>query len=335
MCLDCLASPGLTRRAFVRGFAVSAATAAAIPAAHAAACFDAAALAGTAAERLRRRATAADAVTLPTPAAPASAITGVNAGVIRRVEPRSSEKPVALTFDLCQTRGGIAGYDGAIVDYLRAERVPATFFAGGLWLATHRERAVELAADPLFRLGNHSWSHHDLHSAAAATIAKEILLTESALASIRAAAAERCGLRVAHAPRLFRFPYGSCAPAAAAAANAVGSVVIQWDTVSGDPDGTPAATITRSVLGKARPGSIIVMHANGRGTHTAAALASIVPKLRSEGYRFVTVDALLAAGTPTAAKDCFIEREGDTARYDRPVAVRAPTLFRKLAVKRG
>ena len=31
------------------------------------------------------------------------------------------DKVIALTFDLCQTHTPIAGYDGAIVDYLRAE----------------------------------------------------------------------------------------------------------------------------------------------------------------------------------------------------------------------
>ena len=36
-----------------------------------------------------------------------------------------------------------------------------------------------------------------------------------------------------------------------------------------------------------RPGSIVVMHANGRGTHTAETLARLVPTLRDAGYRFV------------------------------------------------
>ena len=43
-------------------------------------------------------------------------------------------KLVALTFDLCETDGSIAGYDGRIVDLLRAEDVKATFFAGGKWM---------------------------------------------------------------------------------------------------------------------------------------------------------------------------------------------------------
>ena len=47
---------------------------------------------------------------------------------------------IALTFDLCETDGSVAGYDGRIVDLLRAEGVKATFFAGGKWMETHPER---------------------------------------------------------------------------------------------------------------------------------------------------------------------------------------------------
>ena len=150
------------------------------------------------------------------------------------------------------------------------------------------------------------------------------MLTESRDAAMRACT----GGTVNTAMRLFRFPYGSCSPVAIAAANAAGSVVIQWDVVSGDPDGTLATTIERNILSAVRPGSIVVMHANGRGTHTAEALRTIVPKLRSEVYRFVTVPDLLAVGKPVIASECYINHPGDTLRYDviaspkRPLAQR-------------
>jgi peptidoglycan/xylan/chitin deacetylase (PgdA/CDA1 family) len=257
---------------------------------------------------------------MPAPAAALPPVAPHLAGVIRRVELPDGAKLVALTFDLCQTRSPIAGYDGALVDYLRRADVPATFFPAGRWLLTHRERAVQLAADPRFVLANHSFDHPDLHFASADKVRSEVLLTEAALAEIRAEAARACAPAAFPAPplRLFRFPYGSCAPAGIAAVNAIGSVIIQWDTVSGDPDGTSSAAILRNVMGSIRPGSISVMHANGRGTHTAEALAVLVPKLRAAGYRLVTVPELLAAGKPSAATACYITRPGDTARYDTP-----------------
>jgi peptidoglycan/xylan/chitin deacetylase (PgdA/CDA1 family) len=286
-------------------------------------------LAAVPGEELRRRPTAADAFALPQPAVAGPPVTGERAGIVRRVRLAEERKEVALTFDLCQTRSPVAGYDGAVVDFLRSQSVPATFFAAGRWLETHRSRAEQLVSDPLFLVGNHSFSHPDLHSAAAERIRSEVLLTEAALAETRARAARACRGTTASAPlRLFRFPFGSCAPAGAATVNAIGSVVIQWDVVSGDPDGTSAKTIVRNVLPNVRPGSIVVMHANGRGTHTAEALAVIVPKLRAAGFRFVTVADLLAAGTPEPATSCYISRPGDTERYDKPVA-HTPTVTTK------
>jgi peptidoglycan/xylan/chitin deacetylase (PgdA/CDA1 family) len=294
------------------------------------ACWTPAELAGTSNERLGRHATAADAFATPAPAAPGPAVTGALAGVIRRVDLPAGERLVALTFDLCQTLSPIAGYDGAIVDYLRAADVPATFFPSGRWLMTHTTRAMQLAADPLFELGNHSWSHPDLHSAGADHVANEILLTETALGDIRIAARATCPAEAlsVNPLRIFRFPYGSCSETSLAAANTAGEVVIQWDVVSGDPDGTPARAIIRNVMAHVRPGSIVVMHANGRGTHTAEALRTLVPQLRAEGYRFATVSALLAAGRPEAAKACYIDHPGDTVVYDtrtpRHLATSAP-----------
>jgi peptidoglycan/xylan/chitin deacetylase (PgdA/CDA1 family) len=328
MC-DCH-SFGLSRRRLLGGLAAGLGAAVLAGAARAAPlrCFDAATLAGRPDERLERHATAADVFVMPTAAEPGAPIAGAMAGIVRRVNLPAGDKAIALTFDLCQTRSPIAGYDGAIVDFLRANQVPATFFPAGRWLETHGARAQQLAADPLFVLGNHSFDHPDLHAAAAERIVNEVLMTETSLADTRRAAANACGTPVAMPMRLFRFPYGSCADTGAATVNAIGSVVIQWDVVSGDPDGTSAATITANLLREIKPGSIVVMHANGRGTHTAEALARLVPKLRGEGYRFVTVPELLASGTPQAASECFIERPGDTLRYDDRLAHHAPAELR-------
>jgi peptidoglycan/xylan/chitin deacetylase (PgdA/CDA1 family) len=323
-------SAGMSRRRLLGGLAAGLGAAAFAGAARAApfGCFDAAALAARPGEWAEHHATAADAFVMPAAARPGAPVTGAMAGIVRRVNLPAGDKAIALTFDLCQTRSPIAGYDGAIVDLLRANKVPATFFPAGRWLETHGARAQQLAADPLFVLGNHSFDHPDLHAAAAERIVNEVLMTETSLAETRQAAANACGTPLATPMRLFRFPFGSCADGSAVAVNGVGSVVIQWDVVSGDPDGTSAATITSNVLRGIKPGSIVVMHANGRGIHTAEALARLVPKLRSEGFRFVTVPELLASGTAQAASACFIERPGDTLRYDDRLAHHAPTELR-------
>ena len=83
-------------------------------------------------------------------------------GAIRRVALPPGQKLIALTFDLCEQPGEIAGYDGEIVDYLRAQGVKATFFAGGKWMRSHADRAAQLMSDPLFEVGNHSEAHRNL-----------------------------------------------------------------------------------------------------------------------------------------------------------------------------
>ena len=336
MCTSCRIN--LSRRAVLGGMVAAAGLAVAgrfAPAsAGAAECWTPADLAGTPAEKLERRPTAADAFAMPEPASAGPAVAGGLAGVIRRVNLPAGDKTIALTFDLCQTRSPIAGYDAAIVDYLRANLIPATFFLSGRWLETHGTRAAQLVADPQFAVGNHSFDHPDLHNATMGKVESEILLTETSLDRTRAAASEVCGRKIA-APevRLFRFPYGSCGGSGIAEANGVGSVVIQWDTVSGDPDGTSAAEIERNVMREVKAGSIVVMHANGRGTHTAEALATLVPRLRAEGFRFATVPELLLAGVPEPAASCYIEKPGDTLRYDDGIAghTKTPTLAGKAA----
>jgi peptidoglycan/xylan/chitin deacetylase (PgdA/CDA1 family) len=78
-------------------------------------------------------------------------------GVIRRVVLPPSDKRIALTFDLCEQPHEIAGYQGDVVDYLRSQNIPTTFFAGGKLLLTHRRRATQLMADQRFQIANHSW----------------------------------------------------------------------------------------------------------------------------------------------------------------------------------
>src|SRR6478735_734232 len=247
-------------------------------------------------------------------------------GSIRSVQLPPGVKEIALTFDLCEETGYIAGYDGRIVDLLRTQGVKATFFAGGKWLETHPERAEQLIADPLFEVGSHGLRHLDLSNVNDATLGEEITLTEAAYARAKAALTTRqCLIGAAPAQptermTLLRFPYGRCNDKALAAAANAGFVSVQWDLVTGDPDPRVSAkTIANTILTKAHPGAIIVAHANGRGHNTAEALALALPKLKEQGYSFVTVSELLQAGKPVIATRCYHNNPGDMTRIARSV----------------
>lgn len=258
-------------------------------------------------------------------------------GSIRSVELPPGEKLIALTFDLCETNGVIAGYDGRIVDILRAEGVKATFFISGKWMETHAERTAQLLADPNFELGAHGFRHFNMARLSGKTLHDEIALTQAAYARARKSLlARQCAVSGA-APEpilperlsLLRFPFGTCSAASLQEAADRGQLAIQWDVVTSDPDPRRSAkAIAATILAKVHPGAIVVAHANGRGKNTAAALALALPKLKAEGYGFVTVSELLAAGKPVIASTCYLERPRAKARLARSHRRKNDNVFR-------
>ena len=191
---------------------------------------------------------------------------------------------VALSFDACPTSHR-PGFSPDIVDTLRRAQAPATFFVSGRWAEAHPDALRQLAAVPFFEVALHGHRHRSLRGAGREAVGAEIEDGRRAL--------ERLGV----APRsLFRPPFGDRPPELAAAAARSGVVPVLWDVVSGDPDpALPPATLARNVLRQARGGSIIVMHANGRGIASAAALPELIVALRARGLRLVSVGELVQA----------------------------------------
>ena len=194
------------------------------------------------------------------------------------------DKPyVALTFDLCQKPELPARFDQGIIDVLNEYEVPATFFMGGDWMRTHVDETLMLASNPNFELGNHSWSHPDLPSLSAEVISSEIVQTQNLLYKL-----------TGRQSRLFRLPAGKYNHLTLGVIAWHGLYTIQWDVETGDPDPTIDAERMNWVVSKrVQNGSIIVMHANGRGWHTAEALPQMIEYLREQGYTLVTISQLL------------------------------------------
>ena len=250
--------------------------------------------------------------------------------VIRRVKLPADKKLVAFTFDLCEQPYEISGYQGDIVDYLRENDVPATFFASGKWLMTHKARAQQILGDPLFEIGNHAWEHRNFRVLTTTAMNKELdgatLAYQRTYDRLKSKACyDRTGLRLAHQnvpqrPILFRFPFGACNAKALHAVNARGMLPIQWDISSADPwTGQTVNGMVRTVMARVRSGSIVLFHANGRGWRTGRAIPILIRRLRSKGYRFVTVSQLLnyPGAKWEVAKTCYDFMPGDTNRYDR------------------
>ena len=213
-------------------------------------------------------------------------------------------KLIALTFDLCEVESKPSGYDAVIVNYLRSNRIKATFFAGGKWMRSHPERTMQLMADPLFEVGNHSWNHRNFRKLDKEEALNQVLWTQAQYELLWEQLRKRPRFDVTEdakeipkVPRLFRFPFGACNHDMLKLIQDLGLRAIQWDVVSGDPaKGRTAAAIARTVISKAKSGSIIVFHANGRGHGTAESLPMFVPRLKEAGFRFATVSEMLASG---------------------------------------
>ena len=255
-------------------------------------------------------------------------------GAIRRVKLPAGKKLIALTLDLCEQPGEVAGYDGAIFDYLRTQGVKATLFAGGKWIRSHSERVQQLMTDPLFELANHSEAHRNLRLLQGATLSEEVLGPQRSYEAARQTlAVSQCVAGNAAAltrtpPRLslFRFPFGACNQQSLDAVNDAGLLAIQWDLSTADPSpGQSGEAIAKAML-NAKPGSILIAHANGRGHHTAEGLPLAIPQLKARGFEFVTVSELLAAGTPEVVSTCYDTRPGDSDKYDQLFPLKKPEL---------
>jgi peptidoglycan-N-acetylglucosamine deacetylase len=194
------------------------------------------------------------------------------------------DKTIALTFDACPSfvKGG---YDTLVIQALVDSMVPATLFLSGRWIYRHRAVAKHLASFPQLELANHSYSHPHFPLISADSIRNELQRTETLLHQI-----------AGKSPKLYRPPFGETDPRVEHTIDSLGFTSIMYDVASGDPDSTFSANrLLRGIIRSARNGSIIVMHMNGKGWHTAEVLPHVIGELRKKDYRFVKVSEMLGA----------------------------------------
>lgn len=191
---------------------------------------------------------------------------------------------LALTFD----DGPSEPFTGQILDILKRERVPATFFMVGQNVERHPALAIEVVREG-HAIGNHTYGHNWLDALRSWTYPE-------------LDRAQRVFKRtVGVSPRYFRPPLGIHTPWQLRAVRRAGMLTIQWNIEANDPHRPGADVIVRRVLDSLRPGGVILLH-DGEGTmpstdrgQTVAALPRILTGAREAGFEFVSLDRLLAS----------------------------------------
>ena len=195
---------------------------------------------------------------------------------------------VALTFDLCPVRKG-AGYDKALVEYLIEHKIPATFFMSGQWIAKHDAEVEQLLSIGFFEVGTHGevHAHLPLHNAIEQQV--EIAGPLKVLSE-----------HYAHEAVLFRPPFGEYDDVTVGVVKALGLQFIQWNIESGDPDPMLSAEqIVARIERRAKGGSIVVLHANGKGKHTRQVVHRLATEvLPRKGLTPATVSDVLSCRLP-------------------------------------
>ncbi len=191
---------------------------------------------------------------------------------------------IALSFDACATLKP-SRYDERITEILLETKTPATLFLGGKWMEQEPEATKLLASFPQFELANHTFLHPHLSELSDERIRQELRWTQQIMYSL-----------TGRQPTCFRPPYGEYDERVVRIGAEMGLTTVEYDLASGDPDSSISKErLTNYVVSMARNGSVIVMHINQGGWHTAEALPEIITRLRKRGFTFVTVSELIAS----------------------------------------
>lgn len=204
-------------------------------------------------------------------------------GVRSRLD--TGDKVIALTLDACGSAKG-KGVDFRLVEFLIVNQVPATLFINARWIDANPELFKQLAANPLFEIGNHG----NLHKPASVngrsvygiigTKNIDELVDEIELNARKIEATS--GVR----PKLFRSGTAYYDEIAVQISQSLGHEVAGYSLL-GDAGATWSAAQVKAALLRAVPGDVVLLHMNHPEAGTGAGIIAAVPELRRRGFRFV------------------------------------------------
>lgn len=208
------------------------------------------------------------------------------AGLFGRVHLRApiETNRVALTFD----DGPNFNSTDRVLDILKRENVPATFFVIGR-NAAGAPALLKRIVDEGHQIANHSFDHHHVG------FMRGLLYWHEQLTRTNKLIADATG----HRPAMFRPPIGISSPVISLLAKRMKLAIVLWSVRSRDGTTSPKELIVARVTNSVRGGDIIVLH-DGIDPHhwrdpsgTLEALPEIIAHLRQKGLQPVRLDELL------------------------------------------
>lgn len=185
-----------------------------------------------------------------------------------------TEKIIALTFD----DGPNTVTTPQVLDIIQKHNVPASFFVCGNNITPESVSVMKRAAILGCEIHNHSQTHSDMTGMSPEEIRAEIDFTSDKIE-------EAVGVR----PRFFRPPY--------IAVNEQMHEVIDLTFICGLGaedwlDEISAEERYNRIISQAEDGLVILLHDMAGNGKTVKAIDMIIPELKRQGYRFVTVSQL-------------------------------------------
>jgi peptidoglycan/xylan/chitin deacetylase (PgdA/CDA1 family) len=193
-------------------------------------------------------------------------------------------KCIALTFD-----AGPSENSPRLLDILKREQVPATFFLLG---ERHIEKYPELVkrmADEGHEVASHTWTHRNLTDLSRDEIREELQRPNDEIRRL-----------TGKSPTLMRPPQGRTDDTVHEICRELGLSEILWSVTAKDYKTNDSALIQQRVLDQSSRDGIILLHDIYDGT--VPAVPGIIKALKERGYVFVTVPQLLAPGKAQPGK---------------------------------
>ena len=197
----------------------------------------------------------------------------------------NGDKVIALTFD----DGPWDKQTDEILDILEQNDAKGTFFTVGQCISGH-EKELQRAASMGCEIGTHTWDHAEGSGEGVSLIKMSTderkQEVQKGLEAIKNATGQE-------ASTIFRCPGGNFDTSVATDLEGIVTAEIGWNVDTTDWK-KPGADVIAQRIQSAGPGNIILMHdGGGDRSQTIEGLRQALPKMKEQGYSFITVQELL------------------------------------------